>query len=324
MIRFTATLFAFLAGVFMQCAFAQATDFPTRPIRIIVPYAPGGATDVIARSLGEALSRRIGKSVVVENRAGAGGIIGVNVCRSASPDGYTYCMLLADSIVIQPNFYKKLPYDPLTDLAPVIPVVNVGAVVATTNRYHAKTLKDLADEIKKSGGPANFGSHGPGTSAHLALELISRSMSVPITHVPYQGGGHVIAAMLGKQVDMTTTAYGILAQHIAKGTFNPIAVVGRGRLALLPNTPTLKEQGMEFEAEVWQGLFAPKNTPKDAIEFMNTEVNKVLRDTAFIEGSLAPQGFLPLGGSPSEFALTIKRDAAAWGGLAKPLNLVLD
>lgn len=298
--------------------------YPSKPIKFIVPYSPGGASDVIARAVGEQLTQRFKQPVIVESRTGAAGQIGANACRQAPPDGYTFCILLTDILAIHPYTFKKLPYDVSKDFASVISLVNVDAVVIASGKSPAKDLRELAALEKKAKGRLIFGSFGTGSSAHLLLERMSRVFSVEITHVPYQGGIPANMAVMGGLVDMSLSGYGIIAQHIAAGTVKPVAVLGKMRIALLPNTPTLSEQGIDSKAELWQALFAPKGTPASVINTINAAINEILRDPAFVARHLTPGGYTVTGGSPADLDETIRQDSAEWSAIAKALNLSLE
>ena len=298
--------------------------YPSRPIKIIIPYAPGGASDVIARALGEELTPRFKQPVIVESRTGAAGTIGANACKSAPPDGYTYCILLTDILAIHPFLYKKLPYDVTTDLVPVMSLAVVDSVVMGNGKSPAKDLKELAALAKASNRPLTFGTFGVGSSAHLLVEQLSKSLGVEINAIPYQGGAPANAALIGGQVDMTLSGYGIIAQHIVAGTVKPLAALGKKRIALLPNTPTLAEQGVNFRAELWQALFAPRDTPAAAINTLSAAINEILRNPQFVAKYMTPGGYTVTGGSPADLAETIRQDTAEWGVLAKTLNLKLD
>ena len=240
------------------------------------------------------------------------------------PDGYTFCILLSDILVIHPHLYKNLPYDVTRDFAPVMSLVNVDVIVAAAAKSPAKDLKEFATVAKNSKTPLTWGSYGNGTSAHLLLEQVSRSLGAEITHVPYQGGAPANAALLAGHVDMTLSGYGIIAQHVAAGTVKPLAALGRKRITLLPNTPTLSEQGIDFKAQLWQALFAPRGTPVAAINTVNLAINEILRDPAFVARHMTPGGYTVTGGTPADLAEIVRSDSVEWGVVAKALNIKLD
>lgn len=298
--------------------------YPSRPIRIINPFPAGGAADVIVRNIGEALGPRLKQPVFVENRTGAAGMIGAQACKSAAPDGYTFCILLSDILVIYPHIYKNISYDAVKDFAPVVSLANVDTIIAAGGSVPAKDLKELAAWAKASRRTLTWSSYGNGSSSHLLLEQVAKSLGVPITNVPYQGGAPANAALLAGHVDLTLSAYGNLAQQVAVGAVKPMATLNRKRLAALPDTPTLGEQGVEFKAQLWQALFAPKGTPPAAIQTINAAVNEILRDPAFVARSMAPGGYSVTGGTPAELDEIVRQDGSEWGALAKSLNLRLD
>lgn len=302
---------------------AQET-WPSRPIKFIIPYAAGGASDFLARNIGEVLGQRLKQPVVVESKTGAAGQIGANACKMAPPDGYTYCILLSDILVIHPFTYKRLPYDVFRDFSPVMSLVTVDSIVAASGKSPNRDLKDLVAEAKRTRKDLNWGTYGTGSAAHLLAEQVAKSLDVAITNVPYPGGAPANAALLGGQVDMVLSGYGIIAQHIAAGSVKPIATLGPRRIAALPNTPTLSEQGVNFRAQLWQGLYAPRNTPQAPIQAINAAINEILRDPAFVAKHLTPGGYTVTGGTPADLEATMRQDSAEWGALAKTLKLEME
>lgn len=298
-------------------------DYPAKPIRIINPYSPGGGSDVVTRSLGEALRERIKQPIVVESRAGASGMIGANACKNSPPDGYTFCILLSDILVINPYIYKNISYTN-ADFLPITSLVNIDALVLARQKLSANNLTELVAEAKKPGSKLTWGTHGIGSSSHLLMEKMNQSQKIDLTNVPYQGSTPANVAVLADQVDVTMTAYGLVAQHIAKGSMKPLGVLGKSRVALLPGVPTLSEQGIDFKGQLWYGLFAPKGTPEAIVQLINREINVILQDPNFVAKSLAPLGFSPSGSTPAELADRVRVDSLEWGGLAKSLNLNLD
>ena len=313
-----------LALSLLSAACLAQDAWPSRPIRIINPFPAGGAADVIARSIGEQLALKLKQPVVVDNRTGAGGRIGAQACKAAPPDGYTFCLLLSDILVIHPHIYKSIPYDVARDFAPVVPVVNVNTFVVVGGASPAKDLKDLAASAKAGRKPLTWSTFGTGSSAHLLLEQVSKSLGLEITHVPYQGGAPANAALLSGQVDMTLTDYGTVSQHMATGALKPVATFSKQRMPFLPNTPTLAEQGVDFKAQIWQALFAPAGTPAAAIGMVNATVNEILRDPAFVAKYMAPAGYTVTGGTPAELGENVRQDSAEWAVLARALNVKLD
>lgn len=316
-------MIALAFALFSAAALAQDA-YPSRPIRIINPFPAGGAADVIARSIGEQLATRLKQPVVVDNRTGAGGRIGAQACKAAPPDGYTFCLLLSDILVIHPHIYKSIPYDVARDFTPVVPVVNVNTFVVVGGASPANDLKDLAAAARAGRKTLTWSTFGTGSSSHLLLEQVSRSLGMEITNVPYQGGAPANAALLAGQVDMTLTDYGTVSQHMATGALKPVATFSKRRLPFLPNTPTLTEQGVDFKAQIWQALFAPAGTPPSAIGMVNAAVNEILRDPAFVARVMTPAGYTVTGGTPADLAESVRQDSAEWGALARALNVRLD
>lgn len=307
------------------CFTANAqTDFSQKPIRIIVPYPTGGAADTISRSLGNLLTKRLNQTIVVDNKGGASGMIGAAACKNAPADGYNYCMLFSDIVAINPFVFKRIAYDVQKDFVPVIHVVNVDGVVVAPSSLPANNLKELAAFAKSNPGKLNWASIGVASSPHLVLEKVNKSLGTDIKHIPYQGGGPVTAALLASQVDVTMSGYGLVAPHIKAGKMKALGALGAKRSPLIPDIPTLVEQGVDFTGQIWLGLFAPTGTPSAHIELLNKHINEILSDPAFVQQSLTPGGYAPTGGAPRALAERVRTDQQQWGDLARSLNLALD
>ena len=310
----------------MACCISShaQSDYPQKPIRIIVPYPTGGAADAISRSLGQLITKRTNQPVVIENKGGASGMIGAAACKNAPADGYTYCMLFSDIIAINPFVFKNIAYDAEKDFAPVVHVVNVDGVIVAPVAFPPNNLKDLITYAKANPGKINWASIGVASSPHLVLEKINKSAGTDIKHIPYQGGGPVTVALLANQVDVTMSGYGLVAPHIKQGTMKALAALGAKRSPLIPNIPILTEQGIDFTGQLWLALFAPTGTSPTQIEFINKLVNDILADPAYVQLNLSPGGYAPTGGTRAALAERVKKDQQEWGSLAKALNLALD
>ena len=316
-------LLALAFAVVCTIAHAQA-DYPSKPLRFIVPYPVGGAADTIARHVGQVLTKRTGQTVIIENRGGASGMIGATACKLAAADGYTFCMLFSDIVAINPFIFKKIAYDAEKDFAPVIHVVKVDGVIVAPTAFPPNTLKELVAYAKANPGAINWASIGVGSSPHLLLEKINQSAGTDMKHVPYQGGGPVTTALLAGEVHVTMSGYGLVAPHIKSGKMKTFAALGTKRSSLIPEIPTLVEQGVEFTGELWLGLFAPAGTSPAQIDVINRHVNAIIADPAFVAKNLSPGGYAPTGGAPQALTDRVRRDQQEWGGLAKALNLGLD
>lgn len=302
---------------------AQA-DFSQKPIRIIVPYPTGGAADTIARSVGNVLTKRLNQTIVIDNRGGASGMIGATACKTAAADGYNYCMLFSDILAINPFVFKRIAYDAQKDFVPVIHVVNVDGVVVAPTSLPANNLRELVAYAKANPGKLNWASIGVASSPHLVLEKINKSAGTDIKHIPYQGGGPVTAALLASQVDVTMSGYGLVAPHIKAGRMKALGALGARRSPLIPDIPTLVEQGVDFTGQIWLGLFAPAGTPAGNIEVLNKHINEILADPAFVQQNLTPGGYAPTGGPARALSERVRSDQQQWGDLARSLNLALD
>jgi len=312
----SATAFVSLAfALFTETAVAQA--YPAKPIRLIVPFPPGGGTDIAARTIANKLSDSVKWTLVVENKPGAGGNLGVEQAVKSPADGYTLVIGQTSNLAINPTLYAKLPYDPLRDLSPVALVVSapVVFVVAANSRY--ASLGDLLAAAKTDPGGVTFASPGNGTVSHLAGELLQRAAGVKLTHVPYKGASQALTDTLGGQVQSFMSSVPSALSQIKSGRLRAIAVTSAKRSPELPDAPTIAESGyVGFEANTWYGLLAPAGTPAPIIARLNAEVNRVLK-TPEVRQRLAAEGGDALGGSPEQFAAFLKAEHSKWGRVVK-------
>jgi tripartite-type tricarboxylate transporter receptor subunit TctC len=309
-------LSAFLApALFAGAAVAQV--YPAKPIRLIVPFPPGGGTDIAARTIANKLTDSVKWTFVVENKPGAGGNLGVEQAVRSPADGYTLVIGQTSNLAINPTLYAKLPYDPLRDLSPVALIVSapVVLVVAVNSRY--ASLGDLLAAAKRDPGGVTFASPGNGTVSHLAGELLQRAAGVKLTHVPYKGAAQALTDTLGGQVQSFMSSVPSALSQIKGGRLRAIAVTSAKRTPELPDAPTIAESGYRgFEANTWYGLLAPAGTPAPIIARLNDEVNRVLR-TPEVRERLASEGGEALGGSPEQFASFLKAEHAKWGRVVR-------
>jgi len=312
-----------LAAVFLSLALAlfagaaMAQTYPAKPIRLIVPFPPGGGTDIAARTIANKLSESVKWTFVVENKPGAGGNLGVEQAVKSPADGYTLVIGQTSNLAINPTLYAKLPYDPLKDLSPVALIVSapVVLVVALNSRY--ASLGDLLAAAKTDPGGVTFASPGNGTVSHLTGELLQRAAGVKLTHVPYKGASQALTDTLGGQVQSFMSSVPSALSQIRAGRLRAIAVTSAKRAQELPEVPTIAESGYRgFEASTWYGLLAPAGTPMTIIARLSVEVNRLLK-TAEVRERLAAEGGEVLGGSPEQFALFLKAEHAKWGRVVR-------
>src|SRR6266478_3800389 len=312
----SATAFVSLAlALFAGAAVAQA--YPAKPIRLIVPFPPGGGTDIAARTIANKLSDNVKWTFVVENKPGAGGNLGVEQAVKSPADGYTLVIGQTSNLAINPTLYAKLPYDPLKDLSPVALIVSapVVLVVASNSRY--RSLGDLLAAAKTDPGGVTFASPGNGTVSHLTGELLQRAAGVKLTHVPYKGASQALTDTLGGQVQSFMSSVPSALSQIRAGRLRAIAVTSANRAQELPDVPTIAESGYRgFEASTWYGLLAPAGTPMTVVAKLNVEVNRLLK-TAEMRERLAAEGCEVLGGSPEQFASFLKAEHAKWGRVVR-------
>jgi len=305
---------AFVAVLSIGTAFS-AEPYPVRPIRMIVGFAPGGGTDLTARPVAQKLSELLGQQVIVENRPGAGGNIATEQVVKAAPDGYTVLMGTIAALAINPSLYGNLRFDPATDLAPVIQVVDATNVLALHPSVQAGSVKELIALAREKSLSA--GSSGIGATGHLSIELFNLMAGVKLVHVPYKGGGPAMSDLIGGQVDLIFATTASAIPHLKSGRIKGIAVTTAKRSALLPELPTISESGLEgFDANNWYGLVVPAKTPRAIIDQLNAEVTKVLAMPE-VKTTLFNQGLDPAPGTPEQFGAYIRSERAKWAKVIK-------
>jgi tripartite-type tricarboxylate transporter receptor subunit TctC len=298
---------------------AQAQNFPTKPIRMLVGFAPGGGTDTAARAIGAKLSERLGQQVVIDNRPGAAGNIATELTVNAVPDGHTFLLGSIASFSINPSLYKKLPFDPLKDLAPLTRVADSTNILTTHPTVTARTVKDLIALAKSR--TLNAGSSGIGGAGHLAIELFNLQTGVKMTHVPYKGGGPAMIDLLAGNIHLIFATAASAVQHVKAGKINALGVTTLKRWSFMPDIPTIAEAGVPgFEANNWYGYMAPMQTPRPVIARLNKEITTILllpdvKDYLFRAGmDVAP-------GTPEDFAKYIKSETVKWEKVIKAAGL---
>jgi tripartite-type tricarboxylate transporter receptor subunit TctC len=299
-------------------AFAQA--YPVRPVRLVVPFASGGASDILARLVGQWLSERLGQPFVVEIRPGAGGNVGTEAVVNAAPDGYTLLMVNAAPSAINATLYDKLNFNFLRDMAPVGGVVRTPLVLQVTPSFAPKTVPELIANAKASPGTINMASAGNGTPPHVAGELFKMMAGVDIVHVPYRGGGPALVDLLGGQVQMMFGVITSSMEYIKAGKLRPLAVSTAMRAEALPDVPTVGDFLPGYEASDWYGICAPKGTSAEIIGRLNTEINAGLADPK-LKARLADLGGTPLPGSPAAFGKLIADETEKWGKVVRAAHM---
>ena len=304
-----------LAGFIPGASFAQA-NWPTKPIRLIVPFPAGGGTDIIARELRNKMSST-GWNIVVDNKPGSGGNIGVDAAAKAPPDGYTLVLGQTSNLAINPTLYSKLPYDPRKDLTAISTVASSPLVMVVAADSPYKTLADVVNAAKAKPDTLNYATSGNGTVAHLAMELFQREAGVKMTHIPYKGAAQGANDLIGGLVQLYTSSVPTLIGHIRNGRMRAIVVTSATRVDDLPDVPTVAESGYKgFEAATWFGVLGPAGVPQDVVAKLNAEINKALELPDFRK-RLGEQGAEILGGSPEKFASLINEEINRWGKVVK-------
>src|SRR6185436_17746380 len=309
----------------LACLFFSATpwaqdQWPSKPVRMILPFPPGGGTDILGRLIADRLSASLGQPVVTENRGGAGGNVGAEAAAKSAPDGYTI-VLVAPSLAISPTLYSKLNYDPVKDLAPISLVATVPNVMVTQPSMPAQTLAEFIALARAKPGGMNFGSGGSGTSNHLAGELLNLVAGIKLVHIPYKGVNLAMNGVLAGEVHLVFIGIPVPAPHIKAGRLRALAVLAKDRSPILPEEPTAAEAGLpDFDVTTWYGILAPAGTPRPIVTRLNAELVKIMRSPEMKE-RLATLATDPLTSTPEEFGAYIKREIAKWGDVIRKAGL---
>lgn len=316
-IRFV-TLVLVLAAVGAQCAFAQ--NYPARPIRLVVASSPGGASDILARMLAQKLTEEFKEQIVVDNRGGASGILGTDIVAKATPDGYTL-LIIQPSLTINPNVFKKLPYDVMRDFAPISLVVDAAQMLSATSALPAKSAKDLIALAKAKPGQLTFGSPGFGTSPHLTAELFKHKAGVDMQQVIFKGSGPAYVSLISGEISamFATALSGI--PHIKSGRIRPLGVTTLKRLQILPDVPTIAETGLPgFKTSQWFGFLAPAGTPRPIIDRIHQALSRAASSPE-VKSRLEAQGVEVVSTSPKGFANVIREELAQWASVVKAAGI---
>jgi tripartite-type tricarboxylate transporter receptor subunit TctC len=310
-------------GLALAAAFplAATAEYPERPIRLIVPFAPGGVTDTSGRLVAEALGKRLGQTIVVENKAGASGNIGTQQVAQAAPDGYTLVLGFDGTLVINPHVFGNFPINVETDLAPVGKIGDAVLIIVAHPSFPAKTLKDLIEYSKKQPNGVSYGTSGVGGTPHIAGELLNLKTGSKLVHIPYKGGGQAMSDALGGNVPLVYTAVAGALQHVKAGRLTAIAVSSDKRVGSLPDVPTFVEAGVpDFVVSSWVALLGPAKMPKAVVDKLNRELNAVLTDPAIVE-RLATLGIVATPGTPEQLGEQIHGDLAKYGKVVKAAGI---
>jgi tripartite-type tricarboxylate transporter receptor subunit TctC len=308
---------ALMLAVALAMDAARAEDYPTHPIRLVVPYAAGGGADSVARIVAKRVGETIGQPIVIENRGGAGSIIGAELVKKSSPDGYTLLLGQSGPISINPAVYRDLPYDPLKDFAPVTMTTAYPYIMVVSPALGVKTLQEFVALAKSKTDQLNYGTTGVGAANHLVTELFDRKAGIRMTHIPYRGTALAVTDLIAGQVQVVFADPISALPHIKAGTLLALAVTSKERSPVAPEVPTIAESGYPgFDAIAWHGILAPANTPTAIINRLNAEIVAALKDPE-TKGLLEKQAMQTVGNSPQAFADFIRQDIAIWKEVAE-------
>src|SRR5688572_21598116 len=311
------------AGLITLAApYAAAQQYPSKPVRIIVPFAPGGGSDFTARLMAQKLTERYGQSFIVENRAGAGGNLGAELAVKSPPDGYTL-LLISASYTVNPSVYK-LSFDPINDITPVIQISGGPYVVAVHPSVPANTLAEFVALVKKQPDKYAYGSSGNGSIMHVASEYFLDAAKIKVLHIPYKGTGPAVQDTIGGQVQLVFGAVPVTLPHVRAGRLRALAVTTNKRIAAAPDLPTVEEVGYPgYEVTNWHGLVAPKGLPRDIVERLNREIGEVVKSEE-MKKNLTAEGLEPAGGSPERFAQILKSEMTRWAKVVQQAGIKID
>ncbi len=292
-------------------AAAQAQNYPAKPIRLVVPFPAGGATDIFARAVSQKLGEKLGTTIVVDNKPGAGGTIGSDIAAKAAPDGYVLLLATSSTHAIGPSFGGKLPYDAVADFTPISHVGNAPSIMLVPNTSPAKTVKEWVDYARKNPGRLNYASSGNGTVVHLGTEYFKAQAGVYMVHIPYRGTALAIPDLVSGKLDVLFDSLPSGLPHVKEGRLRALGITSAKRSALLPDLPAIAETVPGYETVTWFGLYGPKGMPADLVNRLSAGLNQALQD-ADVKERLARLGIEPVGGTPQQFAAMATADRAKW------------
>lgn len=314
----------YVLGAVLLSAGAAHAAYPDRPVRVIVPFAAGGGADIVARLVFKGVSEKLGQSFIIDNRGGAGGIIGADAVAKAEPDGYTLLLGQSGPNAINPSVYSKLPYDARKDFAPITQLTSYPYVVAVKRTLPVSSLKELLALARREPGTLSLSTAGQGSSAHLAVELFMRQAGVVVTPVPYKGAGPALQDVVGGVVDMTFGDAASASRQAHAGNVKALAVTGARRSPLIPDVPTVSEAGVPgYEASAWHGVLAPRGTPDAVIRTLHSAIVAVLADPQLKE-RLAQDGIETVGSEPAQFGKALNEEIDKWQKLVKDAGIKLE
>ena len=304
-------------------SFAHAQTWPSKPVKVVVAFTAGGTTDILARNVGQQLSEKLKQQFIIENKPGAGGNTGTEMVVRAAPDGYTLIVNSVGPVAVNPTLYPKLPYNPLTELVPIVQIADVHNVLVVHPSVPAKTVEEFVAYARANPGKLNCGSTGIGTSSHLSCFVLSKRAGFEAVHVPYKGADALRDLMAGRVQFMFATIPSV-KQHIDSGALRAVAVSSAQRSRSMPNVPTVAERGYPgFEAGSWFGFFAPKGTPPEVVATLNKAVNEIIGVPAF-ESALIKEGADPAGGTPQQFGAFVQREFEKWRTVVRESGAVAE
>lgn len=318
--RLAALAVCVVSGVIASTAYA----YPDKAVRIVVPYAVGGANDQVARLIASRLQEKTGQSFVVENRAGAGGVVGMTSVASAAPDGYTLIVTETGAASINPALSQKITYDTLRDFEPVAAIIRLPLVIVAHPSTGIKTLGDLVSYSKRQGDGLSYASAGTGTAQHLAMEQLAKRMKLDVVHIPYRGGSPAMTDLIGGQVPLLPVSVSTAIPHVKAGQIVPVAGLSAERSTGLPDVPTVGEQGYPaVDFTPWQGIFTPSGTPQEIVEYLNTQIREVLAESA-TQAKLSELGVELLDLPLADFKQFVQEDIQKWAGIVRQSGISLD
>lgn len=322
--RTKASLSCMVLASLVACSAALGQTFPSKPVKLIVPFPPGGGTDILARPIAQKLTERWGQQVIVENRAGAGGNIGTEAAAKAPPDGYTMVLGTVGTHAINQSLYANLGYDAVRDFAAITMVANTPNILVVHPSLEVRSVKELVAMAKARPGQINYASPGNGTPPHLAAEIFKSMAGVSLTHVPYKGSGPAMTGLLGGQVQMMIANAPVVLPHIKSGKLRALASTSDKRPASLKEFPTIAESGLPgYEADTWYGMFTAAGTPKEIVDKLNADIVQVLKSKEIRE-LFAPQGADVVGDSPAEFSRKVQSEVEKWRRVIKSTGARVD